>query len=352
MLKNKPIVIILAVLLALSVAASSIGFVLSKKGKNSKPVDNTPKITYEYFLEEQPIVSMPENTDENGETYEFSNYVCDNNMILDFDPVTWTYKINNKTDGTCKLYFVKSNYNVEIIATNGLINEQDSSYTFEVPRLTDGQFSIIPNEGYEFDEVSCTNDKEANFDISTNMLNINSVSEDIACKINFKKRMLTLEIKVKNGTGATTEEREYGESVSAIIQANEGYEKPKIECSNKQEFTYENNNLTISKLTDNSVCSVTFSKTPAVTYNLIIDELPEQVTITSGNKKQSIISGKDGKFSLRAQDGYQIVLDCNGVKPSDSQEDADGSITYTFLGMSKNITCNIKTELIDENTNN
>lgn len=345
-MKNKPILILLVLLFIASAAFGTYGFLLSKNNQ-TKPEDNKPKVAYEFYLEDELVNAMPSKTDEEGNTYDFSKYICDNNMVLDFNSETWEYTLSNESTGVCKLYFVKGTYNVEITATNGLINGEQDSNSFTVARGADGQFNVVPNEGYEFDEITCANDKEATYDLSTNMININSISENIACRINFNKKNLKLDIVVKNGTGSTTENKEYGESISAIVQPNEGYQKPKITCTNKQEFTYEDNKLTIAKLTDNSVCTVTFSKTPAVTYNLIIKDIPDTVTITAGNKKQSIVSGKDGKFSLKADEGYKIILDCNGVKPSNEKEDPDGSITYTFLGVKRNITCNINTQIVE-----
>ena len=348
-MNKKPILMVLIVLFVVSAVLGSYGLILSKK-TNVTPEVIKPKIAYEYYLEDEIVTEMPTNTEENE--YKFSKYECDNNMIVNFDEETWNYTTSNEKDGTCKLYFVKANYKVELTITNGLVNGEESSFTSDVERETDGQFNITPNEGYEYDgSVTCSNDKEAIYDVSTNMLTISSISEDVACKIDFNKRVLKVEIVVKNGTGSTTEDKEYGESISAIVQPNDGFEKAKIACTNNQVATYENNKLTIQKLTDNTVCNVTFSKTPVVTYNLIIDTLPEQVVITSGNKKQSIVSGKDGKFSLRAADGYQIVLDCNGIKPSNEKEDPDGTITYTFLGVSRNITCNITAKESDVPTN-
>ena len=352
-MKNKPTIVLMIILLVLSTVLGAYGLILSKS--KSTPEEVKPKVAYEYYLEDEKIDIMPTKTDENGYNYEFSKYVCDNNMTLNFDNEEWNYTTSTEENGTCRLYFVRSDYVVELVATNGLVNGEEASFTSNVQRGTDGQFNIVPNEGYEFDgEVTCSNDKEAIYDISTNMLNINSISENVACKINFNKRNLKLDVIVKNGSGSTTENKEYGESISAVVQPNDGYEKPKITCTNKQEYTYDNNQLTIPKLTDNTVCTVTFSKTPAVTYSLIIGDLPDQVTITSGNKKQNVVSGKDGKFSLRASDGYSIILDCNGVKPSTEKQDPDGTITYTFLGVNTNITCNVTTVPIEtqDNTNN
>ena len=345
-MKNKPIIILIAILLVLSLTASVVGFLnKDKKANTPAPVVESKKPTYKYYLEDELVDTMPINDEENK--YDFSKYNCENNMMVDFDTETWTYNIINETAGTCELYFVKKEYEITITATNGLINGTDASYSFKVERLTDGQFNIIPNEGYEYKETTCSNDKEALFDKSTNTLSITSISSDVACKVDFEKRNLRIDVTVKNGTGTTTEYKDYGETFAAIVQPEDGYEKPKIECTNNQEPVYENNKLTIQKVTDNTQCTVTFSKTPAVTYNLKIDNLPEEVIITAGNMEQSIISGKDGKFSLKVQDGYEIKLDCNGIQPSDVQVEENGVITYTFLGVNSNITCSVTTTQTD-----
>ena len=345
-MKNKPIVIVLTVLFLMSTTCSVLGF-LNHKKKNEKPV--TPviveNVTYESYIEDVAVTQMPTNDEENN--YIYASYECENNMTIDFNEEDWSFKTNNKKDGVCKLYFNKAAYSIVLTTTNGLINEEDTSYTEKVERFKDGQFKIVPNEGYEFKEVSCSNDKEATYDKSTNTLSINSVTEDIACKIDFVIKSLTAEIRVSNGEGATTLTANYGESVSAVVKADDGYEKPKVTCTNNQTGTFEDNKFTIAKLTDNTRCDISFEKAPIITYKLMIDELSEHVTITAGSKEQSIISGKDGKFSLRAEEGYKITLDCNGVKPSDEKSDPDGTVTYTFLGITKDITCNVGAELTE-----
>ena len=352
-MNKKPILMVVVVLLIISTICGTYGLMLSKKHLAGTPLPEIikPKASFEYYLDEELVSIMPSKTDEEENTYAFSNYVCENNMTLSFDEENWTYSVQNESNGVCKLYFIKTNYIVELTVTNGLVNGEEASYTANVQKDSDEQFNIIPNEGYEFDgNITCSNEKEALFDVSTNMLTINSITENVACKIDFNKKQLKLEVVVKNGTGSTTEDKEYGESVSAIVQPKDGYEKPKITCTNKQEYTYEDNKLTIAKLTNNTVCTVTFKKTPAVMYNLIIKTLPEQVVITYGNKKQTIEAGKDGKFTLKADEGYSIILDCDGVKPSSEKQEPDGATTYTFLGMRKNITCNVSAKYNEQIT--
>lgn len=349
-MKNKPVIVLLTILFVLSATCSVLGLLTHNKNSNkpSDPVVVKKEVTFEYYLEEEKVDTMPVNDEENH--YEFNRFLCDNNMSIDFNSEEWTYTVINETDGVCRLYFLRSQYNVTLTATNGLIDSVEASSTFSVDRQTDGQFIVVPNEGYEYKTASCSNDKEALFDISTNTLTINSITEDVACKVDFEKRNLRVDVTVKNGTGTTTEYKDYGEEISFVVKPNEGYEKAKIECTNEQKFTYEDNQLSIQKLTDNTQCTVTFSKTPAVTYNLIINEISEQVTIIAGNMQQTIVQGKDGKFSIRVEDGYEPKLDCNGVKPSDVQIGDDGIITYTFLGVNNNITCKITTTPIETPT--
>ncbi len=346
MLKNKSIITVLSVLFVISTTFSLIGYL--NKGRTSTPkipsIDQSQLVQYEYYLDDVLVEEMPINSEDNE--YLFANSDCTNNMTIEFNEEEWNYITNNKTKGVCKLYFNTKNYKVIITAANGLINDKDTSYTFDVERLTNGQFKITPNEGYEFSNVSCSNDKQAIYDVSTSTLNINSVSENIACKIDFVIKNLTAEIIVKNGEGTAILNSKYGESIQTVIKPDEGYEKPVIYCSNNQVYTYENNKFAINKLTDNTRCNIAFNKSPATTYKLSINQIPQEVLIIAGNKEQIIESGKDGKFTLKPQEGYKVKLDCNGVKPSDEKLELDGTVAYTFLGITKNITCNVSVESI------
>ncbi len=347
-MKNKPIIALLTILFIASTACAVFGFLEHKKKSNEpiKPVEPIETVKFEYYLENEAVDTMPTNTEEN--TYAFSKYQCENNIKLEFNSDEWKIKVIDGKEGLCKLYFVKSKYDVTITATNGLIDSEEASKTIPVNREDDTSILIVPNEGYEFSDVECANDKEAVYDLSSNTLTINSIMEDTACKVNFKIKTLKLDLTVKNGKGTTTETAKYGESVSAVVKANDGYENPKIECTNDQEFTFTDNKLTIEKLTNNTKCTVTFVKTPIVTYKLKINTLPEGVVITNGNQEQTIVSGKDGKFALKPTEGHQIKLDCNGVKPSSEETDPDGSIVYTFLQITKDITCNVTLEEITQ----
>lgn len=341
---KKILIIFLSMCFLLTTSASVIGYIEHKKQIEEE--NNTPVnlITYEYYFENEKQDVMPTNT--NGEVkYIFSKYICTNNLIGIFDSNLWKFTPSEDKTATCSLYFVKSQYEVEITATNGIV-QNDEDGKFLVPRENDGSFVVIPNEGYKYKNVVCSNENEAVFDISTNTLTISSVMEDISCQVNFEIKKLKAKINVVNGTGSTTETQKYGSDINVIVKAKEGYEKPTVKCTNNQNASIKNNTLTISKITDNTTCTVTYKKEKPVTYNLKITILSDKLTIVSGNTSQQIKKGSDGRFSVKPQEGYKVSLKCN-VNPSESIEDPDGTVNYVFLSVSKDISCSADAIIIN-----
>lgn len=336
-MKRKPIIYLLGFLFIISTVCGVVGLIHKNK-QDKEPKQPETVITYEYYVEGIKVDNKPNNSENE---YIYSRYECDNEIVGSFDSEKWEFSINEASkdkNGTCKLYFVNAFYEVTLSATNGVVDETAET---KIKREEDASFVITPNEGYEFKEVVCSNNKEATYDLSTNTLGINVIMEDVACKVSFELKNLKLDLSVKNGKGTTIEYANYGESISAIVEPNEGYEKPTITCTNDQEYTYSNNNFSIPKITNNTKCTVTFKKTPIVKYKITIKDISEKVRIVSGSTEQTVVAGKDGKFTLLADEGYDIELDCGGVQPSKTDLEADGSYSYTFLEVNKDITCNV-----------
>lgn len=374
-MKNKGLIVVLSLLFVLSAAAAVIGTLehMKKDDKPTKEIDKPEEkkevLKYEYYLEDELQTVMPTNptsekvegeeSEENAEKlYSYSKYQCDNDITGNFDTETWVFTPDVKKEGTCKLYFVKNKYDLTLTFSNATLDSGENN-TISVPRESDGQVIITPNEGYEYKSVVCSNDKSATYDISSNTLNVPSIMEDTACKIDFEIKQLKMDLTVKNGKGTTTETSEYGGSVSAVVQANDGFENPSVTCTNNQEHTLENNEFRIAKLTDNTKCTVTFNKTKPTTYKLKIEALPSVVKISMGNKEQNVEAGKDGKIALKTDDGFVHKIDCHGVMPSKEESDPNYGTIYTFLEMSKDISCNVTAEdapqtenQTDDQTNN
>ena len=340
---KKILIIILSICFLLTTVASVIGFI-EHNSSNEKPTDKNPTnqdnnnglITYEYYLENEPVDEMPANYVDGDIKYIFSKYQCTNNLSGTFDIYVWKFTPSEDKKSECKLYFVKSLYEVTVTATNGSVHG-DNNGKFTVVRENEGQFNVVPNEGYKYKNVVCSNENEAIYDISTNTLTISSVMEDIACKVNFEIKKFKVKINVVNGTGSTTETQKYGSDVTVIVKAKDGYEKPTVKCTNGQNGSIKNNTLNVVRLTDNTTCTVTYKKIPIVTHTIKIN-LGSGLKIVAGSLSQQVKDGTDGKFSIKPDEGHSVNLSCN-VKPSSSNTDPDGTVNYTFLNVTKDITC-------------
>ena len=175
---KKILIVILSICFLLTSAGSIYGYI-EHKNRIVTPVNQDNNlITYEYYLENEKVDSMPSNYVDGDIKYIFSKYQCTNNLSGTFDINVWKFTPSEDKQAECKLYFVKSLYNVTITATNGTV-QNDNDGKFTVVRENDGQFTVVPNEGYKFKNVVCSNDSEAIYDISTKTLKVSSVMSDI-----------------------------------------------------------------------------------------------------------------------------------------------------------------------------
>ncbi len=345
--------ILILTLLIIGILGSAAGGVVgyihdSNRVDPTQTPDPVPeqKINYVYYLEEEIQDTMPQNeviTNEDGTTttnviYKLSHFVCSNDVTGSWDEATWTFTPSEIKNSECDLYFVKAKYEVTLTVTNGVESPDNQKL---IDREGNGIFTITPNEGYEFQEVTCSDNKEATWNAGDNTLSINAITKDVTCKVVFGIQNLTLDVKVTNGTGNTTETAKYGDSISAIVQPKAGYEKPTVSCTNNQTAVYEDNKITIEKLTSNTECTVKFKKVELTKYNLDITTLPDTIKITSGSTSQKVEEGKTGTFTLKADDGFEIDnISCGGITPT-KETLADGSIKYSFIGMTSNISCQV-----------
>ncbi len=354
-MKRKIILTILSLLFLISYGGAATGFYYSKNRTEepSKPEEpEKGKITYYYYLEDEKVDKMPVNVeiDEEGnevktDTYLFSRFVCTNDLSGKFDVDSWKFIPSEEKDSTCNLYFVHSKYSVTLTIVNGVADESNEKY---VEREKNGSFKITPDDGYAYKDAVCSDDKEVFWDDDNKTLLINAVTKDVMCKVNFTIKTLSAKFNVINGTGNTTTEVEYGESVTAVVEAKDGYEKPLIECTNNQTATFENGKVTIEKLTNNTECKITFNPVPIKMYELNV-ELPSEVIVISGSTSQEIESGKDGTFTLQTDDGYLSNLSCGDITPSKVEDIDSNTKKYTFLSVTRNINCKVTAVKIEDN---
>lgn len=356
-MKNKVIIIILFILFTISISCGIYGFILNKQiSKNPSntetPNKTTNKIVYNYYLENEPVLDIPTNptiTNEDGTTtidtkYIFKKYTCTNDITGSFNTDSWNFVIENdkKTEGTCDLYFVKAKYDVTFTLTNAI---EDENNIKNIDRETDGKFVLIPNDGYTFKDAICSNNKEAQWDSTTNTLIISAIMSDISCQVNFERKQLKANIVVKNGSGNTTETVYYGDSKTIFVEPNDGYKDAKISCTNKQTATFDNNTIIFDKLTSDTTCTITFQKIAMVNHKLIVSNPTEYTEITLiSDTEQAIETGKEGKIILRSTDGSTPTLSCGDNIPTSKElesQDSTKTIEFSFYNMSNDITCQI-----------
>ena len=354
-MKNKIIIIVLSILFVTSTSLGVIGFIIQSKTPSSNPRPNidTPKdgITYTYYLEDEEIDSIPTNQiiyNEDGTTeldtkYLFKKHTCSEGLIGSFNTNTWKFNItNNVKEGHCKLYFVNSRYRVSFTLKNAIESEENNPI---VEREKDGIFKLIPNEGYVYNEATCTNNKIPQWDEKTNTLTINAIMSDVNCDISFNRKQLKINIVVKNGKGNTTENVYYGDSKSIIVEPNDGFKNAKVSCTNEQTATFDNNTINFTSLTSDTSCTITFQKLAVVNYKLNVSNPTEFENISLiSDINQSIEIGKDGKIILRSTDGSVPKLSCGDSIPATNElesTDQNKTIEYVFYNMSKDVTCQI-----------
>ena len=140
--------------------------------------------------------------------------------------------------------------------------------------------SKIPESGYSYSHTICNGTKlkseNAIFNEETNSIDIKGITEQSNCKFYFNKNgeeiINTYEVKIKVINGTSNEEVkevDSGENAIFTITNNNGYSNPEVTCTNDQKGTIEINTLTVSNVTNDTTCTVTYKPiTYTITYNL------------------------------------------------------------------------------------
>ena len=321
---KKPLLIVLIILTASCLCLGTVG--LLENRKNSKPNDKPQRdyqVTYKYYLNDVEVAQMPTNAtmiSEEEESsvsskkeemdveklYAFNTYKCTNNVTGTWNDTTWTFTHSNTADATCSLYFVTTYNTVKIEVTNAKIESQSE---LKVNRAQDAVIKIIPNEGYVFDEASCTNNEVVDWDKDAKELIVRSVTLETTCIAKFKMSKFTVETQVTNGAGSTKVEYEYGKKVDITTVPAEEYGNPEIVCTNEQKGTWKDDVFTIEKLTNDTKCAITFKKVQTkVSFTVSID-VGTHGTLESGASSTVVLAGASASWTVRAKEGYIINAD-------------------------------------------
>ncbi len=366
-----------AILLIISCSFTVLGYINSKK-EHTKPVDSDDNgtvidrnIKYKYYLEEELVSEMPTNpkteesnetnatneTNEDNQIYKFDEYKCTNGVTGEFDTKEWKFVPNKTQEAECELYFTKAKYKVTLTVIRGKADENNN---YSVDRYTDGEFKIIPDDGYEFSEYQCSNDKIGTYDKSKNIFKISAITNDVACKLTFIEKKLSFELNIKNGScgeecvgGKIKTTLYYGEKRIFLIMPQNGYEfsndKKKLTCTNNQEPTYESNNFSITPTADTK-CTLEFVKSTVTKHKISItnseaEDVKTKFSIIQGSDEISVEDGGTGTIEIQSNPEYYDLLP-KLVKCTQIPDVADkgNSRVFTWMGVTKDIKCEIASE--------
>lgn len=351
---KKVIAVIIGILLAVCLIFGIIGLLESKKTPRVKP-EVKYQVTYKYYLNDVEVAQMPTNpkmiVDEGSSVastkeadveklYAFNTATCTNNVTYTWNEDTWTFTPSNTADSTCSLYFVTTYNTFKLEVKNAKIEGESE---MKVKRGEDAVIKITPDEGYIFEKAECTNNEVAEWDNDAKELIVRSITLETSCKANFVIGKFTVETQVNLGTGTTKVEYEYGKKIELKVTPAEGYGNPDITCTNDQKATWKDNTLTIDKLTNSTVCTITFKKLQTkVDYTVSLD-VGTLGTILSGTNPAKVTAGGSVSWNIRVSEGYIINENptCSTGTPSvttsgndyiitlkDVDKDGDCSIIY------------------------
>lgn len=344
-MKNKKVIAIIIVALAvISLALGVIGYLQYRKGTNPNNIQYT--VTYKYYLNNDEVTEMPTNAtlvsssseeemSSSGETekiYAFNSANCTNKVKYKWNDSKWTFTPENTADSVCSLYFVTTTNELTVTATNAVVTPLLSN---KIKRGEDAVLVITPTEGYKYKSTTCTNNEVAEWDATKKELTIKSIYDKTSCAVTYEMSKFSVEAKVTNGSGATKVEYNYGTKVEINLAAASGYGNPTIACTNTQTGTWANGVFTITKLTNDTVCTVDFKQLQTNTTYTVTLDLGSHGILASGTPTVTVVSGSSASFTVTVINS-NYLLDtptCTGGSVS-----RQGNI-ITISNVTQNISC-------------
>jgi len=354
--RSNGLVIVLSTLIVICLACGTLGLYFSMiEDKPKEEEDNKDyKVVYRYFIDgtevnkevKQDYLEEKDPEFEGNikkiEMYSFDRYTCTNDVKGTWDEEKWEFKPELTANTTCRLYFNKNIHEVTVKASNGKLPNNTLEQKINVEIDKEGILNVIPNDGYAFDKVDCTNGSTAEFDSNTKDLKIKNVKKDSICTISFKIRDYKVEVKASNGTVTDgNKTASYGNTVTFNVTPSENYKFERVECTNglTPNATYADNKLTITGINNDTVCTVQFSPIKH-TVSLTIDG---GSFVDGYSSPITVADGKNTNFGVVALEGYLLTnadLTCDNATGHDRHE-FTGGVVWIY-GIRGNINCTLK----------
>lgn len=275
---RKLMIVIISILIVACTALGIVGYLESKKEKDPSDNEKDYKIEYKYYLDGVEVSEMPVNEE--------------------YENTTDSNEGNNDTN-----------------------NEEETLAM------------------YSFEKYDCTNNVKGIWDNDLWQFSVPEKNSDATCVLYFISNYFEVEIKANNGVVNELEalkdrKVKRGESIIYNITPTEGYNFEKVECTNNAtaEWNEENFTLTVSNVTKNSVCEVTYS----------IGEYTIKFTANNGAISEETKTAKHGDtITTVITPGSDYVY--NKVSCSDGQTATydTNTNTLTVSNVTKNSTCTV-----------
>ncbi len=173
-----------------------------------------------------------------------------------------TGAITNNT--VCTISFPIKTFSVQLVTTNGT-----GATTKTVNYGATAQFTNVkPNSNYnDTNSISCTNSQTASKSSTT--VTTGAITNNTVCTISFPIKTYSVQLKVTNGSGATTKTVNHGSATTFSVSANNGYSYSSLSCTNSQSASISGNTVTTGAITNNTVCTLTYTDQTTPTISVI-----------------------------------------------------------------------------------
>ena len=155
---------------------------------------------------------------------------------------------------------------------NGFVGESSYNYGNSI-KLTKNKFT---KDGYTF--IGWNTNKDANAALYTDEQEVSGLSGNITLYAVWKVNEYNVNVTVQNGTVDVANKKviEKQNGVFNLTPSNSNYKDASVSCTNDQTGIVKNNILTVSNVTKDTVCTVTYYSLSTVLYSdgtLILNEM-------------------------------------------------------------------------------
>lgn len=371
--KSNGVLIVIIIMIILSLSGGIIGLLASIREDTITPSDkNNEKkdyeITYRYYIDSEEVskskiddskektvecdlVTNPTCTSTKQEaTIKFEKYTCTNNVKGEWNETNWEFTPDLTANTTCRIYFTNLIHDIKIAVTNATLPVDNPEGIIKNKLGQDSTIVITPTTGYKFDKADCDNNATAEFNQETNLLTIKNVTKNTSCTISFKINDYTVEVKTSNGTSSSEpKSANYGGTVTFDVTPAENYGEATVTCTNEQKGTFANNILTVSGITNNTVCTVQFKK---IQYSVNLTVVNGSLLSQSVNPQHPDANGLV-TFAISPNEGFGYT----GAEATCDNENYIPTIFATsnvvrITGVNANLNCKLVLKKIETETNN